>query len=88
MKENEIASLIEENSHSIQNHWVNNLIIKDKYINNKKEIFEYLLLNGLKCRAAWKPQHLLKMNTKYPKMDMKNCTKLWRSTISLPSSYI
>lgn len=88
LKENEICRVIEENQLSSQNHWVNNLIINDKYISNKKEIFEHLHLKGIRCRAAWKPQHLLKMNLSHPRMEMEHCIKLWRSTISLPSSYI
>tara|TARA_X000000368_G_scaffold413303_1_gene401138 strand:+ start:12207 stop:13370 length:1164 start_codon:yes stop_codon:yes gene_type:complete len=88
LKESEICRVIEEKKFSNQNHWINNLIIKDKYINNKKEIFEYLHLKGIRCRASWKPQHLLKMNLSHPRMKMENCIKLWKSTISLPSSYI
>ena len=88
LKESEVCKVIKENQVSSQNHWVNNLIIKDKFISNKKDIFEHLHLKGIICRAAWKPQHLLKMNLRHPRMEMKNCVKLWRSTISLPSSYI
>ena len=88
LKESEICEVIDEKKFSSQNHWINNLIIKDKYINNKKEIFEYLHSKGIQCRAAWKPQHLLKMNLSHPRMKMENCIKLWKSIISLPSSYI
>ena len=86
--ETELCNFIIEDSNSKQNNWVNNLMIKDKYINMRSEIFDYLHSKGIKCRAAWKPQHLLKMNLKYPKMKMDNCVKLWKSIVSLPSSYI
>ena len=84
----ELCNFIIENNSSKQNNWVNNLIIKDKYINMRSDIFNYLHSKGIKCRAAWKPQHLLKMNLNYPKMKTDNCVKLWKSIISLPSSYI
>ena len=84
----ELCNFIIENNSSKQNNWVNNLIIKDKYINMRSDIFNYLHSKGIKCRAAWKPQHLLQMNLNYPKMKTDNCVKLWKSIISLPSSYI
>ena len=74
--------------YSKQNNWVNNLLIKEEYINMRSDIFDYLHSHGIKCRATWKPQHLLKMNVNYPKMKMDNCVKLWKLMISLPSSYI
>jgi perosamine synthetase len=84
----ELCNFIIENNSSKQNNWVNNLIIKDKYINMRSDIFNHLHSKGIKCRAAWKPQHLLQMNLNYPKMKTDNCVKLWKSIISLPSSYI
>ena len=84
----ELCDLIKEEIYSKQNNWVNNLLIKEEYINMRSDIFDYLHSHGIKCRATWKPQHLLKMNVNYPKMKMDNCVKLWKLMISLPSSYI
>jgi perosamine synthetase len=84
----ELCDFIKEDDYSKQNNWVNNLVIKDEYIGMRSDIFKYLHSHGIKCRATWKPQHLLKMNLNYPRMKMDNCVKLWKSIISLPSSYI
>ena len=84
----ELCDLIKEEIYSKQNNWVNNLLINEEYINMRSDIFDYLHSHGIKSRATWKPQHLLKMNVNYPKMKMDNCVKLWKLMISLPSSYI
>ena len=88
INKSELCISIKETGNSKQNNWVNNIIIKDEYMSMKGEIFSFLHYKGIKCRALWKPQHLLNMNIHYPKMKMDNCIKLWKTVISLPSSYI
>ena len=69
------------------NYWLNNLIIKKNTI-KKTVLIEKFQKNRIYVRELWKPQHLLPMYKKYPKMELTNSVNLWKTTISLPSSYI
>ena len=70
------------------NYWINNIIFDVQSLDAREKLFNYLHNENIFCRALWTPLHTLKMNTKYPKMNLANALSLWRRTVSLPSSYI
>ena len=76
-----------KNNGSDPNYWLNNLII-NKHDINIQTLIKKLHKNRIYVRELWKPQHLLPMFKNYPKMNLSNSINLWKTTISLPSSYI
>ena len=68
------------------NHWVVNITLKDKFIQHQQRFFQELHSNNIYAREVWKPQHLSRYLQKYPRSNLQNTIKIWKSSISLPSS--
>jgi len=68
------------------NHWVVNITLKDKFIQHQQRFFRELHSNNIYAREVWKPQHLSRHLQKYPRSNLQNTIKIWKSSISLPSS--
>ena len=86
-KNNEYCYISDEQVNSSPNHWVINLMLKDKYIKHHQQLLKYMHRNKLLIRELWKPQHLAKYLKKYPRSDLTNTIQIWKRTISLPSCY-
>ena len=71
---------------SSPNHWVVNITLKDKFIQHQQRFFQELHSNNIYAREVWKPQHLSSYLQKYPRSNLQNTIKIWKSSISLPSS--
>ena len=87
-KKFEYCKIIKPGKNEKPNYWINNLLFDDLSENMRKKLFNHLHKEKLLCRALWTPLHSLKMNNKYPKMNLSNSLHLWKNTISLPSSYL
>ncbi len=86
-RNNEYCFISNEYENSKPNHWVINLMLKDKYVKYQQSLLRHMHNNKLLLRELWKPQHLANYLKKYPKSDMSNTVKIWKKTISLPSCY-
>tara|TARA_Y100001970_G_C14259629_1_gene878805 strand:+ start:10229 stop:11389 length:1161 start_codon:yes stop_codon:yes gene_type:complete len=86
-KDNEYCFISDNSKNSSPNNWVINLMMRDKYIKYQQSLIEHMHKNKIYVRELWRPQHLANYLKIYPKSDLKNTMKLWKKTISLPSSY-
>ena len=86
-KDNEYCFISDNSKNSSPNNWIINLMMKDKYVKHQQSLIKHMHKNKIYVRELWKPQHLAKYLKLYPKSDLKNTMKLWKKTISLPSSY-
>ena len=83
---NKNIEVVNQNTNSKWNFWLNNIIIKN--INIKKRNKIIILLNKKKIfvRPIWKLMHKIKYLNKYPRMKIKNSLIIEKGLISLPSS--
>lgn len=67
------------------NHWLISLIIKNNKI-KKNTLLRCFYKFNIKCRPFWKPLHTLKIFKDCQKDNCNNSSKIYKTTISLPSS--
>lgn len=76
--------MIKEPRYGKSNYWLQALRLRNE--KDKKQLINFLLKKKIYVRSSWKPNHLFKHLSKYPKMKMLNCHKLYNSIINLPSN--
>ena len=77
--------LVEPIKSSISNNWLISIKLKNRFINKKNEILNFLLKNRVHARPTWKPLHTLKYLDKFPRSNLANTNALYKKVISLPS---
>jgi perosamine synthetase len=71
-------------SHS--NHWLNAILLDEKYSGNRDSILEWLNDNSLGCRPLWKPLSDLPQFAGCPSMQLPVARNLIARVINIPSS--
>jgi perosamine synthetase len=78
-------NVIKEPENTISNYWLITLNLKKNY-KIKNSVLKKLNDLGFNARAIWKPLHTLSIYKKYPKDNLANTLKVYKSSINLPSS--
>lgn len=80
------VELLIENENCYSNYWLNCIILKD--INQKmlNSIMRKSIDMGFIVRPMWKPMHTLKFCRHFPKDNLDNTMKAYKTSITLPSS--
>jgi perosamine synthetase len=71
-------------SHS--NHWLNAILLDEKYSGNRDSILEWLNDNSIGCRPLWKPLSDLPQFAGCPSMQLPVARNLIARVINIPSS--
>ena len=79
---NEIR-LLEESKFAQSNYWLQTIIFENDI--NVEEVIETFNDNGMSCRPAWKPLHLLSYMLDFPREIMCVAESLNRRIINIPS---
>ena len=86
LSDDKYCYLNDKNDEANPNLWVINIYLKERYIKHQQRFFHELHKNNIYARELWRPQHMSKYLQKYPRSDLRNTIKIWKSAISLPSS--
>ena len=84
-KTNKNFEILDLKDFSINNNWINVLIIKNSKI-NLNTIHNYLKSKKIECRYIWYLNHLQKPFLKFEKYKIKSSLKLLNTSLCLPSS--
>jgi len=68
------------------NYWLNAILLKEEYKQQKDLILEHLNQHKIFSRGVWVPMHKLPAFGKTPRMDLNTAENLYDRIINLPSS--
>ena len=84
-KNNKNFEILDLKNNSINNNWLNILIIKNSNIDIKK-IHNFLISKNIECRYVWFLNHLQKPFLKFEKYKINSSLNLLDTSLCLPSS--
>ena len=84
-KKIEGVKILKEKKKVKSNYWLITLNLMENY-KIKNNILKKLNNLGFNARAIWKPLHTLSIYKNYPKDNLENTIKIYKSSINLPSS--
>ena len=67
-------------------NWFNSIILKEKYLDLRDDILDFLNKNQIGSRPCWELMHKLPYLKSFPKMDMSGSEKIYKRIINIPSS--
>jgi len=79
-------SLLKNPNYSINNNWLNIMIINDCNIDFFNKLLKKFISKGINIRPIWYPNHLQKTFKKFQRYNIINAHKVVRNSICLPSS--
>ena len=77
---------VTEQTWADSNHWLNTLILDEKFSQELADILAVTNQAGYEIRPAWTPLHQLPIYKNCPKMDLSVTENLAKRSINLPSS--
>lgn len=83
---NKYVDIYTERQKSFSNYWFNSIILKEKYLDFRDDILDFLNKNQIGSRPCWELMHKLPYLKNFPKMDMTGSEKIYKRIINIPSS--
>ena len=82
----EDIELLTENENCYSNYWLNCIILKKINLKTFNSIISKSIDMGFIVRPMWKPMHTLKFCRHFPRSNLDNTMKAYKTSITLPSS--
>ena len=78
--------MLTENENCYSNYWLNCIILKKINLKTFNSIISKSIDMGFIVRPMWKPMHTLKFCRHFPRSNLDNTMKAYKTSITLPSS--
>lgn len=85
-KNNKFAEIFNDKKNCESNHWLNILILKEKYLNQKEKLIKNCIKKNIFVRPGWKLMHAHEYLKEFPRMNLSGSISLYKRLICMPSS--